>query len=64
MLVKGIVIIYIVNLQYIPVIKVVNINYRCYSYKIQDGGSGTLFFLFSHLPLYTLFLLNLFLKLR
>jgi len=33
-LIKGVVIIYIVNLQYILIIKVVDINCRYYSYKI------------------------------
>jgi len=33
-LVKSVVIIHIVNLQYIPVIKVVNVNYKCYSYRV------------------------------
>jgi len=62
--VKSAVIIYVIDLQYIFIIKVVNINYKCYSYKVQNKGSGILFFLFFHLPLYTLFLLNLFLELR
>jgi len=64
MLVKSVVIVYTVNLQYIPVTKVVNINYRCYNSRVRNKGSNTLFFFFFHLPLYTLFLLNLFLKLK
>jgi len=64
MLVKGIVIIYVINLQYISVTGVVNINCKCYSYKVQNRGSNTLFFLFFYLPLYMLFLLNLFPELR
>jgi len=64
MLIKNVVIIHVINLQYISVIKVVNVNYRYYSYKIRNRGSNALFFFFLHLLLYTLFLLNLFLKLR
>jgi len=64
MLVKSVVIIYIINLQYIPVAGVVNVNYKCCNYKVQDRGSSALYFLFFHLPLYTLFLPNLFLKLK
>ena len=62
-LIKSVVIIYIIDLQYISVIKVVNVNYRYCSYKVQNRRSNALFFLFFYLPLYTLFLLNLFLKL-
>jgi len=64
MLVKSVIIIYVINLQYISVIRVVNVNCRCYSCGVWNGGSGALFFLFFYLPLYVLFLLNLFLKLR
>jgi len=64
MLVKSVVIIHVINLQYISVTRVVNINYRCCSYRVRNGGSGALFFFFFYLPLYVLFLLNLFLKLR
>jgi len=64
MLVKSVVIIHVINLQYVSVTKVVNINYKCCGYKIQNGRNGALFFLFFHLPLYTLFLLNLFPELR
>jgi len=63
-LVKSIVIIYTVNPQYVPITKVVNVNYRYYSYKVQNRRSNALFLLFFHLPLGTLFLLNLFLKLK
>jgi len=63
-LVKSVVIVYVINLQYIFVTGVVNINCGCYSYKVQNGGSGALFFFFFHLPLCALFLLNLFLKLK
>jgi len=34
MLVKSTVIIYVINLQYILLVKVVNVNYKCYSYKV------------------------------
>jgi len=34
MLIKSVIIIYIVNLQYILIVKVVNISYRYYSYKV------------------------------
>jgi len=34
MLVKSVVIIHVINLQYISVIKVININYKYYSYKV------------------------------
>jgi len=61
---KGTVIIYVINLQYILITRVVNIYYKCYNYKIQDRRSGALFLLFFHLPLGLLFLLNLFLKLK
>jgi len=64
MLVKSAVIVYTVNPQYIPIVKVIDVNYRCYSYKVQNKGSDTLFLLFLHLPLSPLFLLNLFLKLK
>jgi len=63
-LVKSVVIVHTVNPQYIPVVRVVNINCGCYSYKVQNRGSGALFLLFFHLPLGMLFLLNLFLKFR
>jgi len=63
-LVKNAVIVYVINPQYISITKVVDINYRYCSYKVQNRGSGTLFFLFFHLLLYTLFLLNLFLELK
>jgi len=63
-LVKSVVIIYIINLQYIPITGMVNINCKSGNYKVWDRGSGTLFLFFLHLPLSTLFLLNLFLKLR
>jgi len=36
-LVKSIVIIHIVNLQYVFIIRVININYRYCSYRIQNG---------------------------
>jgi len=62
--VKSVVVIYTVNLQYIPVIRMVNVNYRCYSYKVWNRGSGVLFLFFFHLPLYMLLLLNFFLKLK
>jgi len=64
MSVKSVVIIYIINLQYILIVKVVNVNYGCYNYRVWDGRSGTLFLLFFHLPPGLLFLLNFFLKLR
>ena len=64
MLVKSVIIVYIVNLQYVPVTKIVNVNYRCYNYKVQNRGSGALFFFFFYLLLYILFFLNLFLKLK
>jgi len=64
MLVKSVVIVYIIDLQYIFIIKVVDVNYKCYNYKVRNGGSSALFFLFFYLPPYTLFLLNFFLKLR
>jgi len=64
MSVKSVIVIHIINLQYIPIAKVVDINCKYYSYKVRDRGSGTLYFLFFHLPLYILFLLNLFLKLK
>jgi len=64
MLVKGIVIIYVIDLQYIFIIKVVDINCRCCSCGVWNGGSNALFFLFFYLLLYALFLLNLFLELR
>ena len=63
-LVKSVVIVYTVNLQYIPIVRVVNVNYRYCNYKVQNGGSNTLFLLFFYLPLYTLFFLNFFLELR
>ena len=63
-LVKSAVIIHTVNLQYIPVIKVVNVNYRCCNYRVQDRESNTLFLFFLYLLLYILFFLNLFLKLK
>jgi len=62
--VKSVIIIYIINLQYILIIRVVNINYRCCGYKVRNRGSNALFLLFFHLPPGVLFLLNLFLKLR
>jgi len=62
--VKSVIIIYIVNLQYIPVARVVNVNYGYCGYRVRNGGSGALFLLFFHLPLSVLFLLNLFLKFR
>jgi len=62
--VKSVVIIYTVNLQYIPVIKVIDINCKYYSYKVGNRGSNTLFLFFFHLPLYPLLFLNLFLKLK
>jgi len=62
--VKSIVIIHVINLQYIFIIRVVNVNCRYCSYKVRNGGSGALFFLFFYLPLCMLFLLNLFLELR
>jgi len=64
MLVKNAVIIYIINLQYISITGVIDINYRYYSYKVQNRRSNALFFFFFYLPLYTLFFLNFFLKLR
>ena len=64
MLVKNIVIIHTVNPQYVLIAKVVNVNCRCYGYKVQNRRSGALFLLFFYLPLYTLLLLNLFLKLK
>jgi len=64
MLVKSIVIIYIINLQYVLIVRVVNVNYGCYSYRVWNGRSNALFFLFFYLPLYTLFLPNFFLKLK
>jgi len=33
-LVKSAVIIYIINLQYVLIIKIVNVNYKSYSYKV------------------------------
>jgi len=64
MLVNNVVVIHIINLQYVSVIRVVNINCGSCNYKVQNKGSGTLFFLFFHLPLYVLFLLNLFPEFR
>jgi len=63
-LIKSIVIIYIINLQYILITKIVNVNCKCYSYGVQNKGGSVLFLLFFYLPLGLLFLLNLFLKLR
>jgi len=63
-LVKSVIVVYIINLQYIFIIRVVDINCKCYSYKVRNRGSSALFFLFFYLPLYILFLLNFFLKLR
>jgi len=63
-LVKSVVIIYIINLQYILIVRVVNVNCRCGGYKVQYGGSGTFFLFFFHLFLYTLLFLNFFLKLK
>jgi len=34
MLVKSVVIVHVINLQYISVIRVVDINYKCYSYGV------------------------------
>ena len=34
MLVKSVVIIHTVNLQYVPIVKVVNVNCKCYSYRV------------------------------
>jgi len=62
--VKSVVIIYIVNLQYVPIAKVVNINCGYCGCGVWNKGSSALFLLFFHLPLGTLFFLNLFLKLR
>ena len=62
--VKSVVIIYVIDLQYVFVIRVVNVNGWCYGYGVQNGGSSALFFFFFHLLLYMLFFLNLFLKLR
>jgi len=64
MLVKGVVIIYVIDLQYISVTRVVDINCRYYSCGVRNRGSSALFFLFFYLPLCALFLLNLFLELR
>jgi len=64
MLVKSIVIIYVINPQYVLIIRIVNVNCRCCSYKVWNGRGGAFFLLFFHLPLSLLFLLNLFLKLR
>ena len=58
--VKSVVIIYVIDLQYISVIRVVNVDCGCCSYGVRNGGSGALLFLFFHLPLCALFLLNLF----
>jgi len=63
-LVKSVIIVYTVNLQYIPVVRVIDVNYRYCSYKVQNRGSNALFPLFLYLPLGLLFLLNLFLKLK
>ena len=57
-LIKSIVIIYTVNLQYISVIKVVNINNGSCSCKVQNRGSSTLFLFFFYLLLRTLFFLR------
>jgi len=62
--VKSIVIIHIINPQYILIARVVNVNCKYYSYGVWNGRSSALFYFFFHLPLYTLFLLNLFLKLK
>jgi len=62
--VESVVIIYVIDLQYISVTKVVDVNCWCYSYRVQNGGSGTLFLLFLHLSPGALFLLNLFLELK
>jgi len=64
MLVKSVIIIHVINLQYISVTRVIDINCKCCNYKVQNGGSSALFFLFFYLPLYTLFLLNFFLELK
>jgi len=64
MLVKSAVIVHVINSQYIFITKVVNVNCRCYSYKVRDRISGTLFLLFFYLPLGLLFLLNFFLELK
>jgi len=64
MLVKSIVIIHVIDLQYIFVTRVVNINCRYCSCGVRNKGSSALFFLFFHLPLSVLFLLDLFLELR
>jgi len=64
MLIESVIVIYVINPQYISVIRVVDVNYGCYSYKVQNRGSSALFFLFFYLLLYMLFLLNLFPELR
>jgi len=64
MLVKSAVIIHTVNLQYILMAGVVDVNCGCCGGGVWNRGSGALFFFFFHLPLCVLFLLNLFLKLR
>ena len=64
MLVKSAVVVHAVDLQYVPIARVVNVNCKCYGYKVQDRGSSTLFFFFFYLLLYTLLLLNLFLELK
>jgi len=62
--VKSVVIIYIVNLQYIPIVRVVDVNCGCGGYGVQYGGSGAFFLFFFYLSLYILLFLNFFLKLR
>jgi len=63
-LIKSVVIVHTVNPQYVPVVRVVNVNCGCCGYGVRNGGSGTLFLLFFYLPLGMLFFLNLFLKLK
>jgi len=63
-LIKSVIVIHVINPQYVLITKVIDINYRCYSYKVRNKKGGTLFLFFFHLPLSLLFLLNLFLKLR
>jgi len=63
-LVKSVVVVHVITLQYILIVRVADVNYRCYGYKVWNRRSSALFLLSLHLPLGLLFLLNLLLKLR
>ena len=64
MLVEGVVVIYVIDPQYVSVTKVVDVDCRCCGCGVRNRGSSALFFLFFYLLLYALFLLNLFPELR